>query len=286
MSTLPLECEQLLISGYVLGNLSPAEALLFEEMLTENPGLIEQVTVMQQALDLAYNPPEISPPPTLRDRLLATANSQQTDGVAAEETVNNTEVTAAKSKLPGILGAIALFTIAALGIANYRLWRTVQTANVVSPATQRTYLLQGEDLPEKVQAQLVVDSDRLNATLTAQNLPPLPLEKVYALWTVVGKEVPYTTDEKGAILTAVFQVNEAGNFTNKIAIPQPHLEPKTIKKIAITVEDRAAPQAHTGSIFISTEDIAVEVKVKSVITILHQDAILEDTAIQRSKRNS
>ena len=51
MSPLPLECEQLLISGYVLGNLSPAEALLFEEILTENPDLIEQVTLMQQALD-------------------------------------------------------------------------------------------------------------------------------------------------------------------------------------------------------------------------------------------
>ena len=41
MSTLPPECQQLLISGYVLGNLSPAEALLFAEMLQENPQLKE-----------------------------------------------------------------------------------------------------------------------------------------------------------------------------------------------------------------------------------------------------
>ena len=80
----------------------------------------------------------------------------------------------------------------------------------------------------------------------------MPSEKAYALWTVVGKDVPYTTDEKGAILTAVFQVNELGNFSQEIAIPQPHLEPKTVQKIAITVEDVSAPQNHQGSIFIST----------------------------------
>ena len=87
----------------------------------------------------------------------------------------------------------------------------------------------------------------------ASSLPPLPPEKAYALWTVVGKDVPYTTDEKGAILTAVFQVNEQGNFSREIALPQPHLEPKTIQKLAITIEDVSAPQAHTGSIFISTQ---------------------------------
>ena len=67
MSSLPPECQQLLVSGYVLGNLSPAEALLFAEMLKENPDLIEEVTQMQQALDLAYNPPEIAPPVNLRE---------------------------------------------------------------------------------------------------------------------------------------------------------------------------------------------------------------------------
>ena len=257
MSTLPPECEQLLISGYVLGNLSPAEAQLFQEMLAENPALIEQVTVMQQALDAAYTPPEIAPPATLRDRLLATANARKTN-IESEvlPAANNAEVrTRSQSNLLGkILGAIALALIAVLGIANYRLWQTIQTTQIDSQIDRNTYLLRGEGLSETTAAKLVVDGDRLNATLIANNLPSLPPGKVYALWTVVGKDVPYTTDDKGAILTAVFQVDESGNFVREIAVPQPHLEPRTINKIAITVEDELSPQAHRGSIFLSTGD--------------------------------
>lgn len=220
MSSLPPECQQLLISGYVSGNLSPAESALFAEMLRENPELRQQVTTMQQA------------------------------STTSTERVKTQNFQISRLKLSWILGAIALFMIAILGINNYRLWRTVQTNNVVETA-RRTYLLQRE--LSNSQAKLVVARDRLNATLTANNLPPLPPDKAYALWTIVGKDVPYTTDEKGAVLTAVFQVNEAGNFSQEIALPQPHLEPKTIRKIAITVEDVFAPQAHTGSIFISTQ---------------------------------
>jgi anti-sigma-K factor RskA len=251
MSTLPPECEQLLIAGYVLGNLSPAEALLFEEMLRENPGVREQVTVMQEAFDLAYAAPEVAPPVGLRDRILTAANAQQIAPVTAESSSQSKTATP-RSRLAKILGAIALLTIACLSIANYQLWRSVQTAEVAKVTNQKTYLLQGKDLPT-TQAKLIVNPDQLQGTLIAQNLPPLPPEKVYALWTVVDKNAPHTTDQKGAILTAVFQVDKAGNFTQEIAVPQPHLKSTTIKKIALTVEDIAAPQNHTGSILISTK---------------------------------
>lgn len=254
MSTLPPDCEQLLISGYVLGNLSPSEALLFAEMLAENPDLNEQVMAMQKALDLAYTSPEIAPPPNLRDRLLTTAKAETTF-LAVDNSAN---IASAKPALSWnkILGAIALAIIAALGIANYRLWQSVETAKTTeNSSNQLTYLLRSqEDHNQESTAKLIVNPQRLSATLKVDNLPPLLPEKVYALWTVVGKDVPYTTDEKGAILTAVFQVNQAGNFNQEIAVPQPYLEPRIINKIAITIEDISAPQAHQGSIFISTEE--------------------------------
>ena len=254
MTTLPPECEQLLISGYVLGNLSPAEALLFEEMLAENPDLRQQVTVMQQALDLAYAPQEISPPTTLRDRILATANSQVSN-TPVKSPVNNSEVsTSPRFKLFGnkILGAIAIALITALSINNYRLWQ-IQTAKVDTEVATRTYTLRGEDLPETT-LKLVVNFTQLNATLIANNLPSLPPDKVYALWTVVDKNAPYTTDEKGAILTATFKVNESGDLTRQIVVPEAFLDSKAMNKVAVTVEDESAPQAHNGSILISTGD--------------------------------
>ena len=250
MSELPPECQQLLVSGYVLGNLSPAETLLFTEMLAENPALCEQVEAMQSALDLTYPVAEISPPPLLRARILAAARTE-----AAPTPIKTQDTAVTKSRTPWnkILGAIALAVITALGISNYRLWRSVPTAKTTGNRSDRlTYNLTGEDPTQQSTARLTVNGDRLDATLDVNNLPPLPPEKAYALWTVVGKDVPYTSDEKGAILTAVFQVNESGNFTQAIAVPQPYLEPKTIKKVAITVEDVSAPQAHQGSIFIST----------------------------------
>ena len=258
MSELPTECQQLLISGYVLGDLSPAEALLFEEMLSANPELNEQVMAMQQALDLAYAPPEITPPTGLRDRILATADARKTTVVASSRAastapINNAESTTSRSKIVGILGAIALVISAILGIINYRLWQTARTDTPDLQVETNTYILRGEDLPPTTTVELVTNDDR-TATLTANDLPPLPPDRAYALWTVVGKDVPYTTDQKGAILSAVFQVDESGNFQSEIAVPQPYLEPRTIQKIAVTVEDVSAPQAHTGSILLSTGD--------------------------------
>lgn len=260
MSELPTECEQLLISGYVLGDLSPAEALLFEEMLSENPDLNEQVVAMQQTLDAAYAPPEIPPPSGLRDRLLATANAQEANvnaptPAATIAAVDDAEVaTPRQSGIIGkILGAIALVTIAVLSIVNYRFWQTINADRIDSNTGGETYVLRGEELLPTASVKLITDDDKLTATLVADDLPSLPPNQVYALWTVVGKDVPYTTDEKGAILTAVFQVDEAGDFVREIAIPQPHLEPKTIIKIAVTIEDVSTPQAHTGLILLSTE---------------------------------
>jgi anti-sigma-K factor RskA len=253
VSTLPPECEQLLISGYILGNLSPAEALLFEEMLTANPELNEQILAMQETLELVYAPPEISPPATLRDRILATAKTEAT----AKLNNKSENPLTVRANLPWnkILWAIALAIITTLGIANYRLWQSLETANIIEQTGKRlTYLLNSPDLTQKSTAKLIVNPDRLKATLTVNNLPSLPPDKVYALWTVVGKDVAYTTDEKGAILTAVFQVNESGDFNQEITVPQLYLESKIIDKIAISIEDLSAPQAHQGSIFISTKD--------------------------------
>lgn len=252
MSALPPECQENLIAGYVLGNLSPAEASLVTEMLAENPSLNQRVIEMQSTLDLAYQPPEVTPPTQLRDRILAIA---QTEAVSTSDT---TDLAPTKSVTPWnkIWGAIAIAMIGILGLVNYRLWQSVRTANnqeqIRATEEQLTYLLQDQEGERDSRGKLVVEPDQLKATLEVDNLPPLPPDRVYALWTVVGQDVPYTTDTKGAILTAVFQVNQTGAFSQEIAVPQPYLEPKIINKVAITIEDRSAPQAHQGSIFIST----------------------------------
>ena len=257
VSPLPSECEQLLIVGYVLGDLNPAEAMLFAELVADNPELMEEVKKAQQALELTYPSPEIAPPPKLRASVLAANVRQnlQQKPVSASSTTSIVSTPETQSFWSRILAVIAIVTIIGLGYSNYRFWQISQTVQNPNPEVSlRTYRLSSEDLQETT-AELVVNPTLLRGTLKTNNLPPLPSVKVYALWTVVGKDAPFTTDDKSAILTAVFEVNESGNLEREIVVPQPHLTEEAIAKIAITVEDKSAPQVHKGSILIATEQI-------------------------------
>lgn len=259
VSPLPPECEQLLVVGYVLGNLSPAEAMLFAELVADNPELMQQVTQMQQALELAFSPPEIAPPPELKERVLL-ANRQQNTPRNEVESKPVTESAAIVNTTPRsrfswskILLAIATWLVLALGLNNYRLWRSLQSTSIETIESNRlVYSLETAKPAEtKATARLVVNPSLLQASFDANNLPVLPSGKVYALWTVVGNNSPYTTDEKGAILTEVFEVNERGEYSTTITIPQPYrTNPELIDKVAITVESKSLPQAHTGSILL------------------------------------
>ena len=250
MASLPPKCEQVLISGYVLGNLSPAEAMLFEEILSENPEVAKQVTELQQTLELAYFPAEVTPPPTLKAKLLA-ANAALSKAEPAATTTNFLTQWRQKLSWGKTLGAISAGLILGLGISNYWFWQTLQRASIETPASENlVYSLQAVDSDAK--AKLIVNPDKLDGKLIVSDLSPLPEGKVYALWTVIDKKAPFTTDSKGAILTDVFEVNNQGEVSREIAVPRVHRDNQQIKKIAITIENETAPQAHTGSILMAT----------------------------------
>ena len=250
MSSLPPECERILISGYVLGNLSPAEAVLFEEILTENSEVAQQVSELQQTLEVAYFPPEVTPPSSLKAKLLA-ANAALNTSKPAEETFNFLTKWSQKLSWGKALGIISATLILGLSISNYWFWQTLQRASLETSESEKlVYLLQSNDSKTEAEARLIVNPHKLDGTLTVSNLSPLPQGKVYALWTVVGKEVPFTTDSKGAILTDVFQVNNQGEISKNLAVPRVHRNNQQIQKIAITIENESAPQAHTGSIIL------------------------------------
>lgn len=70
---LPQQLEELII-GYVLGNLSPEEAEEFGQLLAENPQLVTQVNLWQEALEfLPYALSEVKIPPHLRSAILNAA---------------------------------------------------------------------------------------------------------------------------------------------------------------------------------------------------------------------
>jgi anti-sigma-K factor RskA len=235
---------QLLIAGYVLGDLDPHEAAEFEQLLRDNPAIAEEVKQMQKVLELSYAPPEVEPPPQLRSAILAAATSQTSVTPMQSVERKSTRRSFSWSQALHVAAAIA---IAILGMNNYRLWQALQTSQTeAQQLATLVYSLQATTAGNSASATVAVDPNRLEAVVTVQNLPPLPPGKVYALWTVVKQNAPVTRDDKNAILTEVFTVDAQGRFSQAIAVPPVFRSAKWVSTVAVTVEDAAAPQEHQG----------------------------------------
>lgn len=238
-SSMASEHLQLLIAGYVLGDLDPDEAAEFEQLLRNDPAIAEEVSQMQKALELSYAPPEVEPPTHLRSAILAAQTPQTTP-----TSIKPTRRSFPWSRAMNVAAAVA---IVALGINNYRLSQELQTSRT---ETQRlatlVYSLQATAKESNASATIAVDPKTLEAVLTVQNLPPLPPGQVYALWTVVKPNAPVTTDSKSAILTEAFNVDAQGRVAQSIAVPAVFRSANLVTAVAVTIEDAAAPQKHQG----------------------------------------
>jgi anti-sigma-K factor RskA len=239
---MPSEHLQLLIAGYVLGDLDPDEATELERLMREDPAIAQEVARMQKALEVAYAPPEVNPPAHLRAAILS-AGAVQTNPQSRIRPRRARSFSWSKA-----MNIAAAALIVALGINNYRLWRTLQaTETEVQRLATLNYSLQAAAGENRGSAMLEVDPNRLEAALRVSGLPPLPAGKVYALWTVVEPNAPVTTDSKGAILINAFDVDPQGNTVQQIAVPPVFRNQEFVSKVAITIEDADAPQMHIGS---------------------------------------
>ncbi len=232
---MPSEQLELLIAGYVLGDLSAEEVKEFEQLLANNSAIAQEVARIQQALEMSYAPPEVSPPSYLRSQVMAAHQG-------------NSKIS---TRLPifsmRTMGAIAAAIIVALGFSNYRLWRNLQVIQAqIQPSKLLTYSLQAKNASLS-SATVAVNPNQLEAKLNVENLPPLSPGKVYVLWTVLKQDAPFTTDNKNAILTEVFKVDAKGNVSKQITVPAAYRTKDIIAAIAVTMEDAAAPQKHAGA---------------------------------------
>ncbi len=241
--TMPAEELELLIAGYVLGNLSSEEAAQFEQLLATNPAIAGEVAQLQSALETTYAPPPMSPPPALRSRLLAAASEVSSPPTPVFSPPSQPFWRSPRS----LLELAAAAVIVALGVNNYRLSQALQVSQAeTQQAVALTYQLRSTQANSLASAQVKIDPQTLKGTIAVQNLPPLPPGKVYVLWTVLQPAAPFTTDQKDAILTQAFQVNDRGTTEQAIIVPAAFRDRALVTKVAITVEDAIAPQKHVG----------------------------------------
>ena len=236
---------QLLIAGYVLGDLDPDEAAEFEQLLLEHPAIADEVTQMQAALELSYDLPEVEPPARLRSAIL---NAQEPTFLAAVPDPTPRKPRRNSFPWSRALNLVAAALIVVLGVNNYRLRQTLQASQT---ETQRlaalNYSLKSTEPGNPASATVAVNPNNLEAVLTVRDLPPLPPGKVYVLWTILKPDAPYTTDAKGAILTQAFNVDPQGNVAKPIVVPGAFRSEALVSKVAVTIEDETAPQKHQGT---------------------------------------
>jgi anti-sigma-K factor RskA len=234
---------QLLIAGYVLGNLDADEAAEFEQIVTHNPAIAREINQLQSVLEESFGASEVSPPAYLRSAILG---AEQPSKRPSSPVIPN-HSTRRSFSWNRIIHVAAAVIIVGLGISNYRFWRALQTSQT---ETQRSaavvYSLQATSANNTASATVAVDPDRLEAVLSVQNLPPLPPGKVYVLWTVVRKDAPVTRDAKSAILTEVFDVDAQGSISQVIGVPEVFRSTDLVSNMAVTIEDAIAPDKHQG----------------------------------------
>ena len=262
---------QLLIAGYVLGDLSPDEAQELARLMAENSAIAAEVEALQTVSETMQDITDVPPPSHLRTRVMASSEQPESPPVsdnaiyrvATSSPPDSSASPTSPTPLPLTTppprqrrfwlagGAIAAALIMGLGIDNYHLRQAAQTE--IEQPTLLTYSLMSPDATNNASASVVVNPTTLEAQVTAQNLPALPPDQVYAVWTLPQPDVPATIDDKGAILTGVFQVGTDGAADTTLSVPPVHRNPEWVAKVAITVEDAISPQQHTGSVIIITQ---------------------------------
>ncbi|MGF1538104.1 MAG: anti-sigma factor domain-containing protein [Elainellaceae cyanobacterium] len=245
-----LEKQRELAAGYVLNNLAPEEAEVLESLLDENPDMAHLIEQMQQEIELAYAPVEVPLPSHLKASIL-----EASEGASPQPPVPDSKVTSileaprsgtrqrATRRWRMNLGAIAALLIAGLSVSNYATWQSLQQATSEQSEFTTVALSPTENGVDGGAVTIELSPETAEARLTEQ-LPPLPEGQVYAVWTVLQPDAPYTTDQQNAILTHTFTGEE--NQTQSIVLPPVYRDGDWVRAIAITIEDADAPQRHAS----------------------------------------
>lgn len=238
----PLSREHLeeLMTGYVLGSLSPEEAEELGRLLAENPQLATEVNLWQEALELLpYTLPEVEPPPQIHTAILNAVQGE-----------TNRNPVRKWSRLPWskIAGSVAALLALALGLDNYRLRQELKTAQsqkniitVLQRSNTRVFSLTGTDKANSASGSIVLDLDQQKAVIAFQNLPAPPVAQIYRLWAIIDNQ---------KIFCAQFGASQQGTVLDEFSIPSDAAAAcsSTKSTLAVTLEPSPSPPQPVGPI--------------------------------------
>ncbi|MEL6383555.1 MAG: anti-sigma factor [Cyanobacteria bacterium J06626_18] len=252
-----------LITGYVLGNLTPAEQSQLEQLLHNHPELKEEVLIYERTLaQIPQALPAQPLPANLEDKILQNLHTS--------EVVNfqppTIQPTSHRRYWWGLGAAIAAGCVLAMGWDNYRLRQSLtarqqdlvlanqviqqlqqnqqQTETVLTSLripNKAVYSLQGIGELASASGSVVTLMEENRAILIPHNLPTLPPEQIYRFWAAIETE----TSESSIVYCGQFNTNE--NDTVQWALPEPDCGIRA-SQVLITVDPVTASTESGGEL--------------------------------------
>ncbi len=224
---------ELLIAGYVVGNLTSPELEEFEQLLTQHPELTQEVKQLDEICDrLICGLHEVQPPPDLWSTIATVANNSVQQVPRARSPYLSWKP---------IWGSIAILLILGLGIDNYRLRQELNAASEINVLLQnsQTRLFPLKHItPNFASGSFVVNLAQGKGILTLQDLPIPPQGYVYRLWVMVDRD---------QIPCGIVNINTKGLTSEQFFLPIDLYE-DGISGVFITLESSQLSRYPTGSI--------------------------------------
>jgi anti-sigma-K factor RskA len=199
MTPQPNESWNELLAGYVLGDLTPEEAVQVKQYLETHPELLSEVKALQATLSLLpLALPETSLSPSLGPDLVQAAESMV---AKAPERGSALRQKPWRGWILAMAGITAALLTVGLGYDSYRLRKELAIARtnlkeqaeimtLTQQSSNRLFVLKATSKTQAISGSLAVVPQKQLALLTIQNLTPLPPGQVYRLWAFShGKEM-------------------------------------------------------------------------------------------------
>jgi Anti-sigma-K factor rskA len=217
--TIPIsEAEKMLAAGYVLGDLDALENREFESALSTNPALWAEVYALQMAFDrVPQGLPQVAPPPALKVKIIESFGaSSSTSNLAVhlpQPTVTEAIPTVHKKFRWGkVVAGMGLLIGGLLAFDNFNLRQELQLAQQVNQqelasvlSQPKSRLLSMSDREDRVVGKvLFTPGNWQQVIVSAKNLPPLPVDRIYRMWLELanGQVIPcgeFKTDDRGSV---------------------------------------------------------------------------------------
>lgn len=246
------EEEKILAAGYVLVDLEPLEIAEFELKLHNNPNL--QIEV--DALELAFNQmgvglPQLTPPSELKARIMdsvgrSLVSENKNDAPKPEKAEVDQKLLNKITPWSKVWIGIAALIGGLLVFDNFKLRQELQLAQQSDRqelagvlAHPKSRLLSLSNREEQVVGNvLFTPGNWQQVILSAQDLPPLPVDQVYRMWLELA--------DGQVIFCGEFKTSDRGSIFIKLNAKQNPPPGIKAKGVFITIDSVNAPLEPTG----------------------------------------